>query len=198
MKQKIFSYLLCMTLILFLTTGCINKQNLNEEKQHITDAIISEDYTEIDAVLLDKKIKFKTHNPTNFWDSEDDFGSDIDTVFIVSKNGEPIEDYYAIENISGIIFEYDSRFFDSHSSVKKMLNNWYGVTNLEITDLENNIFSRHIKGETDDFYLEVYCMKYDGKSYIIELDVYKDDYSVEELEYIISEYNTIIETLEVL
>lgn len=196
MNKKMFSFLICGILVLLLTTGCINKQTSNGEEQNTQNAEVSNNYAEIDA-LFDKKIRFKTHNPTNFWDSEDDFGSDIDTVFIVSKNGEPVEDYYAIENLSGIIFEYDSRLFDSHSSVKEKISNWHGVKNPEITDLENSIFSRHIKGENENFYLEIYCMKYDGIYYAIELNVYKDDYSEEELANIISEYNTIIKTLEV-
>lgn len=208
MKKKVFLSLLYGVLVLGIATGCGNNKNINQDNQSdaneninqdnqaTTNENISENYTTIDSILLGK-VKFKTHNPTYFWDSGEDFGSDIDTVFIVSENGVPVEGYYEIENLSGIIFEYDDRFFESHDSVKKRLNNWYGISNLQITDLENNTFSRHIKGETNKLYLEAYCMEYNDIYYVIELNIYKNDYTQQEIDNIISEYHTIINTFEV-
>lgn len=197
MKKKLFLSLLCGVLVLGLATGCRNNQNTNTENQSITNENISDNYTTIDSLFLGK-VKFKTNNPTFFWNSNDDFASDIDTVFIVSKNGVPIENYYEIENLSGIIFEYDYRFFESHDSVKKRINSWHGITNLQITDLENSIFSRYIKGETNEFYLEIYCMKHNDIYYAIELNIYKNNYTQNEIDNIISEYHTIINTFEIL
>ena len=179
------------------------KQSINNNmyqqltNSSITNQNIADNFTTINSAQLEK-IRFKTYNPTYFWNSNDDFGSDIDTVFIVSKNGVSVNNYYEITNLSGIIFEYDSRYFGSHDSVKKRINELYGISNLQIKDFENNILSRHIKGETNEFYLEIYCIKHNDVYYAIELNVYKNNYTKNELNFIISEYHTIINTLEIL
>ncbi len=176
----------------------VDKKNDNQNSVSNNESI-SEDYTIIDTLMvMGRKIKFKTHTSTYFWNSNDNFGAgEIDTVFFVSKNGLPIQNYYEIEKISGIIFQNDSRFFNSQDSVKKLFVEWHGITDLQIEELKDNIFSRHIKGETDELYVEIYCMKYNNIYYAIELDVYKNNYSKEEIDNIISEYYTIINTLEI-
>ena len=203
MKNKFFLSLLCVILILSFVVGCGNNNNEtkndnnNEDNQPIINENISDSYTTIESSAFNK-IRFKTHNPTFFWNSEDDFGSDIDTTFVVSKGGEPVENYYDIEELSVMVFGYDNRHFSSSDTVKKLYKYWYGITELQINYLENNIFSKHIKGETDKIYVETYCMIYNDIPYAVVLRVYKKDYTQNELKRIISEFHTIINTLEIL
>ena len=63
--------------------------------------------------------------------------------------------------------------------------------------MQNNIFSRHIKGETSNFYLEIYCMKYKEHKHVLELNIYKDSYTKDEIDNIVSEYHKIIDTFEI-
>ena len=196
MKEKFLRYLIFCSVFILMVSGCGLKFNYNKEESSLIQKE-SQSYTEIEA-LFGRRIRFKTYEPTYFWDSDDDFGSDIDTVFIVSKGGKKVENYHDIESLSAIIFEYDSRFFDEQDEVKERLKGLFDIENLQIEELDSSIFKRHIKGETSEIYVEVYCLEYEGIYYAIELDLYKNDYSVLERDNIIEEYHNIINTLEII
>ena len=196
MKEKFLKYLIFCSVFILMVSGCGLKFNYNKEESSLIQKE-SQSYTEIEA-LFGRRIRFKTYEPTYFWDSDDDFGSDIDTVFIVSKGGKKVENYHDIESLSAIIFEYDSRFFDEQDEVKERLKGLFDIENLQIEELDSSIFKRHIKGETSEIYVEVYCLEYEGIYYAIELDLYKNDYSVLERDNIIEEYHNIINTLEII
>lgn len=159
--------------------------------------ITGNSYVELDIRGAKYRVKFKLSDPTNFWNSGDDFGAmEVDTVFIVSKNGEPIEDYNDIEELSGIIFMVEDRYFESVESIQSRISEWYDLSDVEVEDLSSSIFKRHIKGENSSFYYETYCLEYEGDRYTIELNVYKNNYSADEIKNIIEEYHGIISSLE--
>lgn len=161
------------------------------------DIISNDSYMELDILYGLHRIKFKINNPTNFWNSEDDFGAgEIDTVFVVSENGMPVEDYFDIEDLSIVVFEIDDRYFESKESIKSRIGEWYNISNVEVEELSSGVFKRHIKGENSSFYYEVYCLEYEGDRYVIELNIYKNNYTSSEINNIIEEYHGIINSLE--
>ena len=208
MKKKILLNILVFVLLLGVTTGCGNKnqENNNDENNQIKEDPINTDVAEkyTKLKIYGKEVKFKKHELTYFWDSQSNFGTgEIDTIFLISKNGEKIEDLSSLKSISGIAF-YVS---DDIKADKKELQNTYGDwerMDLEITDTDEGLFKRHMKGENEGLYLESYCFQYEGKlgkekinvNYKIELRIKKSEYSEVEIDKIIAEFHTIIETFE--
>jgi len=199
--KKILLGIMCFALTLSITTACNKKEKTTDESENkeITE---NSKYTELE--IFGAKVKFKLANPTYLWNSNDDFGAgEVDTVFIPSKNGEPVEDYFYVDNISGIMFQTSDDVLESTSSLKKIYKNAYGM-DLTVEQLEDDIFEKHLKGETSKIYFESYCFKYEGFSdedpsevyYAIELMLYKNDYTQEEINKIIEEYHLIIDTFE--
>ena len=71
--------------------------------------------------------------------------------------------------------------------------------------MEHDLYTRHLKGENSKVYFESYAFKYEGNYegeslgdiyYSVRLWIYKDDYTEEEINNVIAEYHTIIDTLE--
>ena len=206
MTKKVLFSLITIALLLGVTTGCNNdKESKNKnEKEAIKDVNIAKEYTTIE--LLGKNAKFKVQSPTNYWNCEDDFGAgEIDAVYIPSKNGVEVPNYYEKENISGVIFQISDDVLTSESNLKSTYKRWYGI-DIEVTNIEKGIYQKHIKGQSSSIYYEAYCFDYEGdfdgeKSdvyYKIELIIYKDDYSSNEINKLISEYNTIIDSFELM
>ena len=91
----------------------------------------------------------------------------------------------------------------SESNLKSTYQRWYGI-DIEVNSIEKGIYKRHIKGESSNIYYEAYCFDYEGdfegeKSdvyYKIELIIYKNDYTKDEINKLISEYNTIIDSFK--
>jgi len=208
MKNKLLFSLIILILAIGVTTGCNkkedNKKEIEENKmEEKSDVKIDKEYTELE--ILGAVAKFKKQEPTNYWDSEDNFGAlEIDTVYIPSENGVEVSNYYEHENVAGIIFESSGDVINNKTSVINTYKKWYGI-DIQIEDIEKGIYKRHIKGESSEIYLEAYCFTYERdlegeKSvgyYKIELILYKDDYSAEQMDKLISEYQTIIDTLEI-
>lgn len=162
----------------------------------------SGDYTQLE--IFGAAIQFKLADPTSYWNCCDNFGAgEIDTVFIISPDGTPVDDYYDQIHTSGIIFKTSEDGIDSEKSLKSAYKQWDGI-DVQIENIENGIFSRHLLGESSDLYFESYCMEYeadfDGElstiAYAVELRIYKGDYTPEEIAKAIAEYHLIIETLE--
>jgi hypothetical protein len=204
MKKKILFSLITIVLLLGVTIGCNNseKSKNKNEKEEIKDVNIAKEYTELE--LLGRVAKFKLQNPTNYWNCEDDFGAgEIDAVYIPSKNGVEVPNYYEKENISGVIFQTSDDVLTSESNLKSTYQRWYGI-DIEVNSIEKGIYKRHIKGESSSIYYEAYCFDYEGdfegeKSdvyYKIELIIYKNDYTKDEINKLISEYNTIIDSFK--
>ena len=122
---------------------------------------------------------------------------EIDTVLFVSKNGIPIENFYDIENTSVIIFETDSRFFGSNDEINNLMQKAHNINNTKIELINNGIFSKHIIGENGYLYFEAYCAVYEETNYVVELNVYKNNYSIDDFNLILTEYKNIINTLKV-
>lgn len=208
MKKKLMLSLMCGVLSLGFATGCNSdkKDVKNEETNNSKteeNVVAADEYTELE--IFGANVKFKLANPTYLWNCEDNFGAgEIDTVFIPSKNGEAVEDYYDAENISGVHFITTDDGVSSESSLKSTYKRWYGV-DLTVEDMEEDLYTRHLKGESSEVYFESYSFEYEGVYdgedlgtiyYSIQLVIYKDDYTQEEIDKVIAEYHTIIDTLE--
>ena len=188
-------------MLVTVMTGC----NLNTNDK--TDSFVSSNqYTILD--ILGAKIKFKQGNPTNLWNCECSFGAgEIDTVFIISKNGVEMDEYD--DDTSGVIFQTSDISVASESSLKNSYKKYYG---LDIIVEKTNVgpFKRHVQGENSKYYFESYSLKYDGYFndidpiddepsdvyYSIELFIYKDNYDSKMIKNVIDEYHNIINTLE--
>lgn len=201
MKKKYLFSLIIFILLIGVTTGC-NKEKSN--KDEISDVNIAKDYTELE--ILGATVKFKKQEPTNYWDSQDNFGAgEIDTVYIPSQKGVEVPNYYEQENTSGIIFQTSDDIITSKNSLINTYKTWDNI-DIEVEDIEKGIFKRHINGESSKLYFESYCFTYEGDlegekfdaNYKIELRIYKDDYSTEQIDKLISEYHTIIDTFEII
>ena len=141
MKNKIFKSLICSTLIPTLTTGCVDigieNDNLKDNTNNYTSIVASEDYTTQN--IYNKTLKYKKANPTSLWDCDDNFGAgEIDTVLIPSKDGNPVEKYYDMANISGIYFQTGDDAIKSDDALKARYQRWYGISNLKIENIEKN------------------------------------------------------------
>lgn len=200
MKRKIL-YLLTFILLIGFTTGCMTEENKKEDET--INQNVAEEYTELE--LIETTIRFKKQNPTNYWDSEDDYGAlEVTTVYIPSEGGKEVEDYRDAENISGIMFEYDETAIKDKTKIKDSYKRWDNL-DVEIEDINKGIFTRHIKGESSKLYVESYSfakeIEVDDEKktlyYDVELRIYKDDYTTEEQKKLISEYHTIIDTFEI-
>ena len=199
MKNKIV-YFLTLILVIGLTTGCMGKEEKSKEENN--DFKVSEEYTELE--LFGATAKFKKQDPTNYWDCEDNFGAaEIDTVYIPTKNGKEVPNYYDQENTSGIIFQTSDDLIADKSRLKNSYKTWDEI-DVEVKDIDDDLFKRHIKGQSSKLYFESYCFKYVGDFegsnfdvyYKIELRIYKDDFTKEEQEKLISEYHTIINSFK--
>lgn len=173
---------------------------MNLFEQNNSGIIPADDYVELE--IVGANVIFKYANPTYFWNTEDSFGAgEIDFVLIPSLNGEPIENYYEQERVSGVFFQTSDNLVMSDEDLKNEYISRYGVE-LQIENITHNIFKKHLKGETSEVYLESCCLSYDSNFdgeissvyYAIELLIYKNDYTEEEMNKLIDEYHIIINT----
>lgn len=212
MKKNLLLGFMCVV-SLFFTTACGgNESNVNngvdegnKENNSVADSSVTPaaDYTELE--IFGAKVKFKLADPTYLWNCEDSFGAgEVDTVFIPSKNGVEVENYYDAEHISGVTFQTSDDSVDSATSLKNSFKKSTGI-DLTVEDIKHDIYTRHLKGENSEVYFESYAFKYDGNYegeelgdiyYSIRLWMYKDDYTKEEINKVIAEYHTMIDTLE--
>ena len=210
MKKKIILNIFILIILLGVTTGCGSKKEENKEeknnqvKEDPINTDVSKEYTKLK--IYGKEVKFKKHELTYFWDAQDNFGTaEIDTFYLVSKNGEKIEDIYSLKTISGIAFYVSDDIKADKKELQYTYGDWERIE-LEITDPDEGLFKRHMKGENDSLYLEAYCFKYEGKfgkektnvNYKIELRIDKSKYSEVEIEKIKAEFHTIIDTFELI
>ena len=208
MKKKIILSLVYGLLSLGIATGCNSSEQSVKNDKTINSTIeenvvAADDYTRLE--ILGANVKFKLANPTYLWNCEDNFHSlEIDTVFIISKNGQAVEDYYNAESISGISFLITDDTVLSESSLKKEYKTKYGV-DITVEDMEHDLYKRHLKGESSKLYFESYAFEYEGVFeeeesgtiyYSIQLIIHKDDYTKEEIDRVIKEYHIIIDTFE--
>lgn len=194
-----------------LDLGLSKERNNNEtdnsyetlKRVEISKVDLAASYTERGFIF--GKGKFKYANPTYLWDSNDNFGSDLDTVLFYSKNGVAIEpDIYSnIKSHIQFIYDVDDK---TDGDLNSQYNRFYGITNLKIEDINNGVFKKHLHAEDSNVYFESYVMEYASKSsdgsilnltYSIQLILYKNEYSLEELNRLASEYHGIIDTFEV-
>ena len=211
MRKKTLKIFLCI-ISLFIITGCgssIKEKNNDTKKESndVTNEIVvaSTEYTELE--IFGAKLKFKLANPTYLWNSEDDFGAgEVDTVFIPSENGEKVEDYFEAVNTSGVIFEVSDYTTRSETAIKKDLKEWYNLDAI-VENINHNLYQKHIQGENSKLYYESYLFsykgKYDGESigdidYKIQLQIYKNDYTKEEIDKVVKEFHIMIDTLEII
>ena len=202
--KKILKSIICTGLISALTTACVTVEEKNkiEENKPYTSIVESKEYTEMD--IYQTKIRYKLAESTSLWDCDYNFGAlEIDTILMPSKNGQPIDKYYDIENISGIHFQTGDDAIKSEDSLKFKYKNWYNIYNLKVENIEKGPFVKYIKGETKEIYMESYALKYkdeNGKDtyYDITLVLYKNDYDKELINKVIDEYHLIINTLELI
>ena len=186
------SYLFFMS----ISNNKANNNNTKEENMNM-NFVSSDNYISFYSNNLNSQISFKPGNPTFFWNSGDNFGAaEIDTVLLVSKNGLPIDNYYDIGNVSAIIFETDSRFFSSTDKFNEFMQKAHNISNAKIELTNSGLFSRHVVGENEYLYLEAYCGVYKGINYVVELNIYKNNYSNEDFNLILNEYNNIINTIK--
>lgn len=212
MKKQVIILLL---LIIIVITGCdknqlenVQNSDLNQEtnenikEEQNTDIVQNSEYTELE--IFGATAYFKQHNPTNYWDCDDDFGAgEINTVFIPSENGVIVENYYDKEKISGIFFYETENIISDKETIIAKHKRWYGV-DVTVQNIDKNLFKKYIKGESQNVYLESYNFQYEGDYdgekfdvyYTIELLIYKKDYTEEQIDKLISEYNTIIDTFK--
>jgi len=211
MKKNLLFIFVCIIPLFFITACADNvnntmDENNNNNNNNSTDESLKDqtDYTELG--IFGAKLKFKLANPTYLWDCDDNFGAgEIDTVFIPSKNGEEVEGYDDVENISGIIFQTSEDIISSESKIKNNYKKWHNL-DVVVENLEHDLYGRHIKGENSKIYIETYAFKYDGNFegkivkdnyYRIHLEIHKDDYTQEEITKVIEEFHLIIDTLEI-
>lgn len=206
MIRKILMSLMCVGMV-FSVTACGENTNTNDgtsnNETNEEKVTLASEYTMLEIFGAD--VKFKLANPTYLWDSQDNFGAgEIDTVFIPSKDGKEVGNYYDIENTSGVIFMTSDDVIDSESNIKNNYKSWYNL-DVTIEDLNNQLFERHIKGEDSKVYFESYCFQYEGVYdgedigtiyYSIQLVLYKEDYTQEQINKIKAEYHAIIDTFE--
>lgn len=212
MKKNLLLGFICVV-SLFFTTACGgNESNVNngvdEENKESGNIVAGSvtpaaDYTELE--IFGATVKFKMANPTYLWNCEDSFGAgEVDTVFIPSKNGVEVENYYDAEHISGVTFQTSDDSVDSVTSLKNSFKKSTGI-DLTVEDIKHDIYTRHLKGESSKVYFESYAFEYDGSYdgeplediyYSVRLWLYKDDYTEEEMSKVIAEYHTMIDTLE--
>lgn len=192
--KKVFLLTICMLTVL-LISGC--SYSSKNESLNVTDSITTLD-------IFGAKIKFKKSDPTNFWDTQDNFGAaEIDTVYFFSKDGVEVENYENIDTAI-ILFQTNQLTPTNKNDVKTKLNRWHQITNPTITELDNRPFMYHIIGESSSTYYESYYTEYIGKFdndeskvyYEIILKIPKNKLTDDEQKLAKDEYHIMMSTLK--
>lgn len=191
-----------------LDFGLSNKSEGGQQPQiskkiELSNVALADEYTERRAIF--GRVKFKHAKPTYIWDSNDSFGSDLDTAMFYSEGGVEVDPEVYYNTKSHIEFTYDVDD-KSDSCLKEQYNRYYGITDLTIESVDRGVFKKHVKAEDSKIYFESYTMFYDAKNddgstreltYSVQLILYKNEYSKEELNRMASEYQGIIDSFEV-
>ncbi len=181
----------------------VSQQPQVSKKVEISDVVLADEYTERRTIF--GKVKFKHAKPTCIWDSNDNFGSDLDTTMFYSENGVEVdpEIYHNTKSHIEFIFDVDDK---SDSSLREQYNRYYGITTLNIESVDRGVFKKHVNAEDSKMYFESYVMFYETKredgsplelTYSVQLILYKNECSQEQLNRMASEYQGIIDSFEV-
>lgn len=203
MKKIVF--VLSIILSLILLVGCNNTNEtvsdniLNQEIQNVEQNDNQEVNNELDCEMGDyitlnilpgmSIVRFKMTKDTTFWNTEDDYGAgEIDTIFVmeedVSKDNYDYTDSYILFGLA------ENRLFNKGS---------YNGIPVEVTQIEDDTYSHHIQGETNNEYLECYFVKEDVIEYGYEilLILEKNKFTEEQIERAKQDFKCIIDTFEV-
>lgn len=162
----------------------------------------ADEYTEVE-IFGNAKLKFKLANPTYFWNSNDNCGAaEIDTVYVVSKNGAENANALQGYEISGITFQTSDDVVSSETQIKNNIKNWFMINNTIVENINHNVFSKHVKAESDKVYYESYSFSFNNGEfdvyYSVVLTLYKNKYTLDECSKIVAEYHNIIKTTELI
>lgn len=157
---------------------------------------LTNDVKEVD--YLGTKICHRLRKPTNFYITNDDFGAaEVANVYIYSKNGETL-DYGNIDTMS-----YTRIFFgeweynpENPDTVTQKIRNFYKIENINIVNENSEYLKYRVHGESDKFYYDSYLYK-TGAYVKIELLLNKDQLTADQIQDVLNEFYSIINTVEI-
>lgn len=188
-----------------LDFGLTNKNSnssvsVQDKNVVITELNASDSYNEIR--IRGRKVKFKLANPTLFRIDTDTGAFEVDASLIPIKARGNLwekgsQSHISFSNGGGIS---DEEIRDHH----KM---WYKIDGLAFDTINNGPFTKHYKYEDTQLYCEGFCMYYDANfdgeiernaPYELYFILYKDEYPMEEINKLVSEFHLVIDTFELL
>lgn len=166
----------------------------------ISELSASDSFNEV--IIRGRKVRFKLANPTLFRVDTDTGAFEVDVALI------PIE-------TKGNLWEKGSQSHVSFSNgggisddeIKSRHKMWNKIDGILFDTINNGPFTKHYKYEDSQLYCEGFCMYYDANfdgeieknaPYEIYFILYKDEYPMEEINKLVSEFHLVINTFELL
>lgn len=187
-----------------LDFGLTNKTSNSSVVSQNNNIVVSEleaSDTYTDVRILGRKARFKQANSTLFKLDTDTGSFEVDAALIPIKAKGNLwekgsQSHVSFSNGGGI----------SDDEIRSRHKMWYKIDGIMFENINNSSFTKHYKYEDRKLYCEGFCMYYevnfDGvirqQPYEIYLILYKDEYPIEELNKLVSEFNLVIDTFELL
>lgn len=190
---------LSVILSLAMLVGCNNitetsndniqniEQNDNQEDNNIPDYEMGE-YITLNIFPEMSVVRFKMTKDTTFWNTEDNYGAaEIDTIFVMEE--EVTKDNYDYADSYIYFATPETRIFEK---------GYYNGIPVEMTEIEHELYSHHVTGETSNEYFECYIIREDVVEYGYEIVLLleKNQFTEEQIERAKQDFKCIIDTFE--
>lgn len=198
--------------------GVNNNNNNASNKNQPNDLNVSNMQADYIKNLTDNYYKFefdgtyyryKECNPTNFDKVNDNFGAaEICNVYLYSKGGEEIEDLDSVNLSTTTLISFGNWEYEPEKGMGRlnMKLKSYGISNPKIENINENNVIYKVVGESNNTYYESYLLKplgrYEGdidthENYFqVTLRINKKELSVTEIQNVLNEFASIVNTLE--
>lgn len=166
----------------------------------ISELSASDSFNEV--IIRGRKVRFKLANPTLFRVDTDTGAFEVDVALIpIGTKGnlweKGLQSHVSFSNGGGI----------SDDEIKSRHKMWNKIDGILFDTINNGPFTKHYKYEDSQLYCEGFCMYYDANfdgeiernaPYEIYFTLYKDEYLMEEINKLVSEFHLVINTFELL
>lgn len=176
------------------TMNATNKENIQSNNITIVNVEANDEYTNLN--IFGGKARFKLAKNSFFNMNTNTGAAEIDATLNPINSNDSIKTHIGFNNDGET----------NEEIIKNNYKNWYNINNIMFEDINKGPFTRYFKVDNQNHYCESYYMYYDANLdgqvrktyYNIYLILYKNEFSTEDINKIVSEFHLVIDTLELL